>query len=385
MLGPTTFNPVASDKAVQYLRCHLSDGIGPVLLARIIKEFGTLDAALGASMTALQRVEGIGERRARAFFEARNNDNVSRELDRAAQVSARIICWEDDEYPTQLRHVNDPPVCLYIRGRIVPEDAVAIAIVGSRKCSRYGCEQAQRFATLLTGAGFTIVSGLARGIDGYAQEAAVKAGGRTIGVLGCGVDVIYPPEHRELAEQVIAQGAIISEDPMGSSPTADSFPKRNRIIAGMSLGVIVVEASKRSGALITARLATEYNREVFAIPGRVDTPTSLGTNDLIRSGSAKLAASLEDVIDELGDVGQVMAKAGIEDASRKNVANATLATLSEQERPILDALGDDELHIDQITVTTGLAPSAVASALTLLQLKGLIVSLPGSRYARRSR
>ncbi|HRX86294.1 MAG TPA: DNA-processing protein DprA, partial [Phycisphaerae bacterium] len=296
----------------------------------------------------------------------------------------RIICWEDPDYPPQLRHCSDPPVCLYVRGTLTPEDAVAIAVVGSRKCSRYGYEQAQRFGALLAGAGFTVVSGLARGVDGYAHEGALSAGGRTVAVLGSGVDVIYPPEHKDLAEKVTARGAILSEDPLGSPPSTESFPRRNRIIAGMCLGVLVVEANKRSGALITARLASEYNREVFAIPGRVDTATAFGPNDLIRKGAAKLVACLDDILDELGAVGKTMGRpAGAPDAPGGLFGGGVAAALSPSERTILDTLADEEVYVDEIVARCGFATAQTISCLTTLQLKGAVVALPGNRFVRR--
>jgi DNA processing protein len=374
-----------TNKATQYLRLHLADAIGPVLLGRLIKRFGTVEAILSASVTELMEVEGIGERRARSVFAARDDAAVEREIEKCAAAGARIICWEDPDYPPQLRHCDDPPICLYVRGTLTPEDAVAIAIVGSRQCSRYGYEQAQRFGALLAGAGFTVVSGLARGVDSYAHEGALSAGGRTVAVLGSGVDVIYPPEHKVLAEKVMASGAVMSEDPLGSPPTADSFPRRNRIIAGMCLGVLVVEANKRSGALITARLASEYNREVFAVPGRVDTPTAAGPNELIRSGAAKLVANLEDVLDELGDVGKTMAQtpaAGPADG-RKPSAGALDAALSVPERAVLAVLDHEELYIDEIVDRSRVPHPQTLSCLTMLQLKGAVVALPGNRFARR--
>lgn len=375
-----------SDNARQYLRLHLADAIGPVLLGRLIKRFGSIEAILAASVAELMEVEGIGERRARSVFAARDDAAVEREIEKCTAASARIICWEDPDYPPQLRHCDDPPICLYVRGTLTPEDAVAVAIVGSRKCSRYGYEQARRFGALLAGAGFTVVSGLARGVDGYAHEGALSAGGRTIAVLGSGVDVIYPPEHKDLAAKVMAGGAVISEDPLGCAPTADSFPRRNRIIAGMCLGVLVVEASKRSGALITARLAGEYNREVFAVPGRVDTPTAQGPNELIRTGAAKLVANLEDILDELGDVGKTMGQApaaGDSGQGRKPGAGALEAALSASERAVLAALDHEELYIDEIVDRSGVPHPQALSCLTMLQLKGAVVALPGNRFSRR--
>jgi DNA processing protein len=394
---------VCSNIAVKYLRLHLADAVGPVLLGRLIRRFDTIDAVLSASMAELCEVEGIGERRSRSIFESRSADAALGEIEKAAEAGIRIICWEDAEYPPQLRHCDDPPICLYVRGRLEPEDAVAVAIVGSRHCSHYGLEQSRRFASLLAGAGFTVVSGLARGIDGHAHEGALAAGGRTVAVLGSGVDLIYPPEHAELAERVMENGAVLSEDPIGSAPTTDSFPRRNRIIAGMTLGTIVVEASHRSGALITARLATEYNREVFAVPGRVDATTSLGTNDMIRRGAAKLVARLEDVIEELGDAGRIMtASAGSSDRPKTRrgdadelsatgapaeeavaVSTVTRAALTADEQAIVACLGEEDRHVDHITVETGLAAAQVAAGLTTLQIKGLVVALPGGRYALR--
>ena len=394
MVDGSNQDRVASDIARQYLRLHLADGIGPVFLGRLIKRFKTIEDILRASEADLCEVEGIGPRRARGILEARRDNGVEQQLERAALAGVRIICWEDAEYPAHLRHCDDPPICLYLRGQLQAEDAVAIAIVGSRKCSRYGYEQARRFGGLLAGAGFTVVSGLARGIDGYAHEGALLAGGRTLAVLGCGVDVVYPPEHEELAQRVTGSGALVAEDPLGSPPTVDSFPRRNRIIAGLCMGVIVVEANRRSGALITARLASEYNREVFALPGRVDTPTAAGPNDLIRKGAAKLVANLEDILDELGEVGASMGKPAGKSAvasstgdraDARDLPNGDLAALDETERNVLGCLGSEEVHLDRIAEEVALPIGQVMSALTTLQLKGVVVAIPGNSFARRRR
>ncbi|NOX59692.1 MAG: DNA-protecting protein DprA [Planctomycetes bacterium] len=305
----------------------------------------------------------------------------------AGDAQTHIVCWEDPNYPAQLRYCDDPPVCLYVRGDLQPTDAVSIAIVGSRKSSRYGYDQARRFATLLAGAGFTVVSGMARGVDGYAHDGALCGNGRTVAVLGSGVDVIYPPEHGELAKRIIGAGAIISELPMRTQPAGGSFPRRNRIIAGMTLGTLVVEASSRSGALITARLASEYNREVFAVPGQVNTPTAIGTNRLIQKGEAKLVAGLEDILDELGDVGKKMgstkARSGDTPDSPDATRKAIRASLDANERALVDLLGDEELTIDDLIAQSGLQAAAVTASLTTLQIKGAIVIMPGNRIARR--
>lgn len=380
--------PTITEIGREYLRLHLSDAVGPVMLGRLITHFGSIDKLKHASIDSLTQVEGIGPRRAQAVFNARDNDIIDREIERAQSAGAHIICWEDDAYPKQLRHCNDPPVCIYVRGHLQPADAVSIGIVGSRRSSRYGYDQAHRFGALIAGAGFTVVSGMARGIDGYAHEGAISAQGRTVAVLGCGVDVVYPPEHGQLADQIIACGAIISELPMGSQPTAGSFPSRNRIIAGMSLGTLVVEASNRSGALITARLANEYNREVFAIPGRLDTPTAIGTNSLIQSGSAKLVMGLEDILDELGDVGQMMGAVENSTETGRESDSSTItgiASLSGHERTIANLLAEREMNIDELIARSALSASEVSVALTLLRIKSTIVELPGNCFALRRR
>ncbi|GJM25281.1 MAG: DNA processing protein DprA [Phycisphaerae bacterium] len=381
-----TGQPTISEIGRKYLGLHLSDAVGPVMLGRLIAHFGSVEKLKHASIDSLTQVEGIGPRRAQAVFNTRNTDAIEREVDRAQAVNAHIICWEDDDYPAQLRHCNDPPVCIYVRGQLQQSDAVSIAIVGSRKSSRYGYDQAHRFGALIAGAGFTVVSGMARGIDGYAHEGALSAQGRTVAVLGCGVDVVYPPEHGPLADKIMANGALVSELPIGSQPTAGSFPSRNRIIAGMSLGTLVVEASKRSGALITSRLANEYNREVFAIPGRLDTPTAIGTNALIQSGSAKLVMGLEDILDELGDVGQVMGSVGdkrSEASESETPAIAGLASLSGHEKTIVDLLSKGEMNIDELIGKSNLSASEVSVAITLLRIKSTIVELPGNCFALR--
>jgi DNA processing protein len=372
-----------SDRAKKYLRLHRAENIGPVVVRRLVEYFGDIDTVADASLADLERVEDVGEKRAKSILAARNNEEITaaveHEITQAAERGVRIICPDDDEYPAGLKQIPDPPICLYVRGQIAPEDKLAIAIVGSRKCTQYGYEQATRFAELLAQAGFTVVSGMARGIDGRAHEAALRCKGRTIAVLGNGLSNIYPPEHDKLADRIEQRGAVISELPMDTPPDAKNFPPRNRIVIGLCLGVIVVEANKRSGALISARLATEYNREVFAIPGRIDSATSVGTNALIRDASAKLVTCLEDILDELGQVGELLSP---KPNSRKS--NAASPVLDEDEARLFEHITNDPRSIDDLYRASGFELAKLGSMLTMLQLKGAVTALPGQQYARRS-
>lgn len=380
---------VISDIGQRYLQLHLNTEVGPVRLRNLLDYFGSLDAVLDASLAELERVKGIGSKIAQLIMRSRQDDSADQEIALAAELGVRIVSIADEDYPQPLRNIPDPPVCLYIRGEWKKTDSVAVAVVGTRRCSHYGREQAIRFGELLASAGFTVVSGLARGIDGYSHEGALQAGGRTVAVLGNGLASIYPQEHQPLAKKVIQSGAIISEFPLTTGPEPGNFPGRNRIIAGLSLGVIVIEAGKRSGALITARLASEYNREVFAMPGRVDRPDlTAGVNGLIRDGGAKLITCLEDVLDELGEVGQIMRRDGpdsTEASHKKEVPiKPQLNTLTSPERAVYDAVDSGAENVDDVCSITKMDVGPVFSALTVLQLRGLIQRLPGDRFVRRT-
>ncbi len=374
-----------SEVAAQHLRFHLADNVGPIIFSRLLDRFTAVENILAVSRSELGKVEGVGTARSEAILRARDGQDAADEIVRAQEHGVRILCREDDDFPQHLNHIPDPPICLYVRGRLEPADAVALAIVGARRCSHYGSEQAGRFALGLAGLGFTVISGLARGIDSCAHRAALTAGGRTLAVLGNGLASIYPPEHADLAEQVAGSGAVLSEFPLLSGPEADHFPRRNRIIAGLSLGVLVVEAGHKSGALISARLASEYNREVFAVPGRVDATNSVGTNSMIRGAQAKLVTNIQDVLDELGDVGRFMAPGTDEEsaAGPSPTESSPVPRVGGDEQRVLEAIGETEAELEALCQRAGLSVAKVMATLTGLQVKGLVRRLPGNRYARR--
>ena len=369
-----------------YLSWACIDGVGPILFTRLLIHFGDAETAYAATAGKLEQVHGIGRNKSDQIARSRDAVSIESEIEAAAAHDVRIICRADPDYPPGLKEIPDAPIVLYVKGEYRATDAIAIAVVGTRKCSIYGSEQARRFGELLAGAGFTVVSGLARGIDAFAHHGAVDAGGRSIAVLGNGLTEIYPPENQALAEKLLQNGAWISELPMQAAIRAENFPSRNRIIAGMTLGTLVVEAPQRSGALITARLANEYNREVFVIPGRLQEPIATGTNALIRDSSAKLVTGLEDILDELGELGGQMKCDYSESSpppgqsSGKHTPN-TLA-LSAAEKRVYAVIGYDAIIQDAIIRAAELPPGEVIAAFTGLELKGLIKRLPGQMVVR---
>ena len=307
-----------SDELLDSLRLSLIAGVGPRTRQALLERFGTSTAVLAAAPSSLREVPGVGPKLVGKIAAAVDEVDPRREIELCRENGISILVHpgpngpdseesesavSDDGYPRLLARIDDPPCVLFLRGKILPQDALAIAIVGTRHATPYGLAQAEQLAGSLARAGFTIISGLARGIDAAAHRGALKAGGRTLAVLGGGVLNIYPPEHKGLADEVASNGCVISESPPLSEPLSGSFPQRNRIISGLSLGTIIVEAPERSGALITARLAMEQNREVFAVPGRIDSRTSRGCHRLIRDG-AKLVETADDVIEELGPLGE---------------------------------------------------------------------------------
>jgi DNA processing protein len=362
------------------LRLHLTDGVGPVTFANLVERFGSADAALGASEQALMGVPGIGPVIARRIVDSRDKADVTGELEQAAEFGVTVLTQHDSRYPFALRHIPDPPAVLYVQGELREADAVSIAIVGSRRCSRYGHEQAERFGHLLARAGLTVVSGMARGIDAAAHTGALAGGGRTIAVLGCGLSRTYPPEHEQLREKIAAGGAVVSELPMQTEPEAGNFPTRNRIIAGLSLGTVVVEAAAKSGSLITARLAQECGREVFAVPGRIDSPFSQGPHNLLRDG-ATLVQCLDDILDELGDVGKTLRPPG-EDPLFDDVP---MVKLTGPEEKLMAVMDGEPRGIEELSTRAKLSIPEIMSLLTQLQLKSQVNQLPGQLFIRRGR
>jgi len=366
------------------MQLALTDGLGPILTRRLIETAGAAEAACATSVALLQTIEGIGSSKASQIHNSlrRSSDEAKREIDRAEKLCVSIICPDDEIYPMLLRDIPDPPNVLYVKGSLEPRDLNGFAIVGSRRCSFYGREQSERFAALLAGAGLTVISGGARGIDSAAHRGAMShPQGRTIAVLGCGIDHVYPPENKNLFEEIALRGAVLSEFPIGTPPIADNFPRRNRIVSGMSRGVLVVEADEKSGALITARLACDdHGRPVFALPGRVDNKMSAGPHKLIRDG-AILATSLEQILDELGPLPHV--------ATLPNMATEVATPLegpvglSDQQREILLGIDVEPTSIDEIVERTTLPVHLVLQELTFMSLKGVVKRVDGQTYARR--
>ncbi|MGI8644545.1 MAG: DNA-processing protein DprA [Thermomicrobiales bacterium] len=347
---------------------HLVPYIGSHRVYRLLERFGSLEQAWSAPVPDLRAV--LDERSLSSLIQHRQELDPVRELERINRAGIRVLTRNCRDYPRLLAEIPAPPPVLYVKGSLSYEDAVAVSIVGTRKLTSYGLEVTRRLATELADAGVVVVSGLARGIDGIAHEAALKAGGRTIAVLGSGVNVIYPPEHRGLAEQITGAGALLSDYPPDRGPDAPNFPARNRIIAGLTLGTIVVEAPTRSGALITTDFALDYGREVFAVPGSVLSHVSSGCHRLLRHG-ARLVTCAADVLDDLnlvapGDAAPVQQSLPLE----------------EDERRLLALLTGEPQHIDEVAEAAGRPIAQVAALLLTMELKGLIHNAGAQHYTR---
>jgi DNA processing protein len=359
---------------------NLIEGVGPVRVRKLLQEFGEPEAILRATAGQLQRVEGIGPDTAEAIAKWEKTVDLAGELGRIEQFGCRVVIQSDREYPALLREIYDPPIVLYVKGRLEPRDKNAIALVGSRRSTHYGNETARKLGYQLGYIGVTVVSGGARGIDTAAHNGAISAKGRTICVLGTGINVVFPPENRELFERIAENGAVITQFPFNRTGDPQSFPIRNRIVAGMTLGTVVVEAGLNSGALITAKFAVEYGRQVFAVPGRIDSPGSKGCHDLIKNG-AKLCEGPEDI---LGEFEYLFPPGQRPDLFAETTVFPALE-LSENEQKVLAVLGNEETTMDEIIRQTGLPPSAASVAVFGLEIKKLVRQLPGRLYVKNLR
>jgi len=365
-----------SEDLADVLRLALVPGVGPRTRKALLERFGSSAAVLRALPSQLRQAPGVGAKLAAKIAAARDEVDAEKEIEICRQGGVSIVTDADPCYPRPLREIHDPPAVLFFRGQWQPRDAVAVAMVGTRHGTPYGLRQAERLAASLARAGLTIISGLARGIDAAAHRGALGAGGRTIAVLASGVLNVYPPEHAELAEQIVAQGALVSESPPRSEPLPGMFPQRNRVISGLALGVIVVEAGERSGALITARHALEQGREVFAVPGRIDDRSSVGCHRLIRDG-AKLVQSPDDVLEELGP----LASPAPHDDGRV-VHHPAELLLNDIERLVLGAIGVDATPIDALVGATGLNIAQVLATLSVLEMRRLVRRVSGTTVMR---
>src|SRR5687767_2696667 len=346
---------------------NLIKGIGAVRLQALIQHFGDLEFAWKASPVDLAEA-GLGRKVIERVLQARAEVDLIKLWERIESQGINILTWQDEAYPGRLKEIDQPPPVLYLRGEYLPDDLFAVAIVGTRRVTAYGRQIAEEIASFLAANGITVVSGLARGVDAIAHQSTLKAGGRTIAVLGSGVDKIYPPEHRGLAEQMMERGAIISDYALGTPPDASNFPPRNRIISGLSLAVVVIEAGETSGALITAEFAAEQGREVFAVPGSILAPQSKGTNKLIQNGALPLL-SVNDLMQALD-----LTRMGEQKAARKVIPS------DETEARLLDVLSEEPLHVDEIRNQTELPIEKVSATLALMELKGMVRQVGGMNY-----
>ena len=353
-----------------WLGFNYVNGIGPAKVQALLGHFGSLAAAWLASEGQLRDI-GFDARAIDSLREARQKLDLDRYAGQVEASGAHALTWDSSDYPALLRQIPAAPPVLFVRGRFEPVDQWAVAIVGTRRLSAYGRLVAHDLATGLARNGITIVSGLARGIDAVAHRAALDVGGRTIAVMGCGIDRVYPPEHRDLAHAIVeGQGALVTDFPLGTEPNSANFPARNRLISGLSLGVLVIEAGERSGALITARFALEQDREVFAVPGNINSPVSVGANRLIQQG-AKLVMGIEDILEELN----------LRMAGEQAAAQVALPE-SAEEAALLSQLSSQPLHVDDLGRLTGMPSYLVSSTLILMELKGMVQQTGGMNYVR---
>ena len=345
-------------------------GLGAVRFRHLEAHFGSLENAWTAGLSDITAA-GIDRKTANSIMSQRPSISPDAEMERIERADVTVANWNDSMYPPRLKEISDPPPVLYIKGSILPEDERSVAVVGTRKPTAYGREVASQISGDLSRNGTTIVSGLARGIDAIAHRAALESGGRTIAIFGSGLDIVYPSEHSKLTADITATGALVSEFPLGTKPDARNFPRRNRLISGMTLGTLVVEAGEMSGALITVRHALEQNREVFCVPGNIFSPASLGTNLLIQEG-AKLVLNYKDILEELN----------LSVVSYQIEMRELAQPTDESEALLLNQIGLEPVHIDDIQRQTKLPITVVSSALAMMELKGLITQVGSMHFVR---
>ncbi|MGA7090508.1 MAG: DNA-processing protein DprA [Candidatus Acidiferrales bacterium] len=364
-----------------WLALALTPGLGARMAGKLLGVFGSPEAIFNSSLTALE-AQRLPAAVAQAIHSHQPMSAAAKELAEAQAAGCRLLTWDEPQYPSRLREIYDPPPLLYVLGNVELLNRHIISIVGSRRPTPYGNQMAERLAHDLAERGLVVASGLARGVDASAHRGALTSTrGLTIGVLGCGIDVVYPKENKKIFSEIQQRGAIISEFPMGTFPAPQNFPIRNRVIAGMALGVVVVEGQQYSGSLITARLAMEFGREVYGVPGNATQPSSFGPNELIKQG-AKLVTSWEDVVEELPT--PVRAElTPVETATSEERAALIQQSLAPAERSLYELLTEDEArHVDDLVETSGLSSSEVLAGLFDLELKGVVRQLPGKQFVK---
>ncbi|PYK98203.1 MAG: DNA-protecting protein DprA [Verrucomicrobia bacterium] len=356
---------------------NMIEHVGPVRVRQLLEHFGDAPSILHASKLRLLQVRGIGEETAEAIVNWEKSLDLKGELKRIQEFGCHILTQNDEQYPELLRQIYDPPIVLYVKGRLTAKDKNAIAMVGSRRTTHYGLETARKLAYQLAYLGVTLVSGGARGIDTAAHQGALSARGRTVAVLGNGINIVFPPENVELFERIAAGGAVMTQFPFNRKADKQSFPIRNRIVAGMTIGTVVVEANLTSGALITAGMAIDNGRQLFAVPGRIDSPQSKGCHDLIKKG-AKLCEGAEDILSEF----EYLFPAGNRPPSPAESGALPALGLSGNEQKIYEVLSTEESAMDEVIRRSGLPASAVSVTLLSLEMKRLIKQLPGKLFVR---
>lgn len=370
MMLPGGNGPVSMEELEWWVALNMVPGIGPVRYRRLLERFGSAKDVFHAKERDLALVDGIGPEMASAISGGLELlERAKREVEVAERKGIKILVLHQDGYPKNLLGIFDPPPVLYVRGQILPSDELAIAVVGTRSATEYGRLVAEKMGSELARRGITVISGLARGIDSAAHRGALSARGRNLAVLACGVDLVYPPENRDLARRIAENGALISEFPLGTKPVKQNFPMRNRVISGLALGTVVVEAGDKSGALITAAFALDQGREVYAVPGNITSRMSKGTNGLIKRG-AKLVDSVEDIVEDLSDLFKWIKVERPEEPIKRS------------EALILEILEEGPMHMDLLMERSGMGFGELSAALIGLQLKGLVRQMPGDLFSK---